>query len=633
MLAAPASGLTVACMLLGVLSAAALAARNAPPLAAFVVAAGGDDAGPGTTEEPFATVAGAQQAVRERVKAGLKADLNVLVRGGTYRIEEPLVFGPQDGGTDDHAVTWAAWPGETPVISGGRPVTGWTEEPDGTWTAEAPEAKGGRRQFRELFVNGHRATRARHSNDGCLRVAEVGPDRRTSFTFREGDVKSWPDAEQVELVFFHDWSLSRVRIASVDETSRTVTLAHPVGPHAKHFAMDWFEPHPRYFLENSAAFLDAPGEWHLDAASGVVRYRPRPGERIETVEAIAPVATHLLEVRGDTKTGRPVRNLHFRGLVFEHCGWSLPPEGYAAGQACFHERRDGGPKGALRNFIPAALLFDLAEDCTVEDATVRHLGGSGLWFRRTCRRCALVGSVVEDVSGNGAMIGEDGSRRVEGRQWWRSAAGEVAGGNRIEHCLIERCGQQFYGAVGVWVGLAEETQIVRSEIRDLPYTGISVGWAWNPTPTPCRASRVARCHIHHVMQILSDGGGIYTLGRQPGTVLAENVIHDVPRNAGLAESNGMFLDEGTTGILVDENVIFGVDRSPLRWHRCGENTSRANLLVVPEGVPPHRYNATPPENVEKVDETVVEEGDVRQALEQRIKVARDRAGRPADYPE
>ncbi len=617
------------------------AAEPSPPKADFVVAPDGDDTGPGTAAKPFATLTRARDAVRARIAEGLEADVTVRLRGGTHRITGPLVLGPEDGGTADHAVMWAAWPGETPVISGGRPITGWKVEADGTWTAEVPEVEAGRWRFRELFVNGRRAVRARHPNDGYFRVAKVGPDRRTSFTFAEGDLRAWPDLEQVELVFLHDWSLSRVPVASIDESSRTVTLTHPVGPHARHFAMDWFEPHPRYFVESSAAFLDVAGEWHLDAERGIVGYRPRPGERIETVEAIAPLATRLLEVRGDAETGRPavaaegrhggrrpVRNLHFTGLAFEHCAWPLPPEGYAAGQACFHERRDGGPRGTLRNFVPPAILLDLAEDCRIEGAAVRHLGGSGIWFRRTCRRCSLVGSVVEDVSGNGVMIGEDSSRRVDGTRWWQAAPGEVASGNRVENCLIERCGAQFYGAVGVWVGLAEKTLLARCEVAHLPYTGVSIGWMWNPTPTPCRASRVERCHIHHVMQVLSDGGGIYTLGRQPGTVLSENAIHDVPRNAGRAESNGMFLDQGTTDILIEDNVIFEVDRSPLRWHQCGVNTSRANLLVCPPGIPPHRYNATPPENIKKVDETIVKESALRKALRERIKVARDRAGRP-----
>jgi hypothetical protein len=117
--------------------------------------------------------------------------------------------------------------------------------------------------------------------------------------------------------------------------------------------------------------------------------------------------------------------------------------------------------------------------------------------------------------------------------------------------------------------LARDTRIANNEIANHPYTGVSVGWMWNPTATPAGGNIVSQNHIHHVMQVLSDGGGIYTLGRQPGTRLVENVIHDVPLNVGRAEPNGMFLDEGSDQIEIVGNVIYGTDRSPLRYGFIG----------------------------------------------------------------
>jgi hypothetical protein len=142
------------------------------------------------------------------------------------------------------------------------------------------------------------------------------------------------------------------------------------------------------------------------------------------------------------------------------------------------------------------------------------------------------------------------------------------------------------------VGITEGTRVEHNEVRQLPYTGVSLGWQWNPNPTPARANVVAFNHIHHVMQTLSDGGGIYTLGRQPDSRLASNWIHDVPLNAGRAESNGMFLDEGTTGFVIEDNLIHDVARSPLRFHKATTNIVRNNTLVIPEGVPVIRYNNT-----------------------------------------
>lgn len=136
--------------------------------------------------------------------------------------------------------------------------------------------------------------------------------------------------------------------------------------------------------------------------------------------------------------------------------------------------------------------------------------------------------------------------------------------------------------MGVWIGLAEKTRVEHCEVRDLPYTGVSVGWRWDETPTPCRDNLIAANHIHHVMQVLSDGGGIYTLGLQPGTILRGNAIHDVRANAGRAPSNGMFLDQGTTGIVIDRNIFWNIDRTPIRWHWTYQNTVRDNLFVLGE---------------------------------------------------
>jgi hypothetical protein len=378
-----------------------------------------------------------------------------------------------------------------------------------------------------------------------------------------------------------------------------------------------FEQHPRYYLENSAAFLDAPGEWHLDERRGVVSYRPRPGETIAAMEAVAPVARQLLVVRGDPESGRPVKNLRFIGLRFEHCAFPLPAGGYAGIQAAFHQYRGNEGGDRRRTELTPAVLFELAESCRFADGGVAHGGGSGVGLGRACRNNALVGNGITDVAGNGVMVGENKQRQVDGKPWWQATPGQAASRNLIKNNLIERCGRVFYGAVGIWVGLANHTTIAHNEIRHHPYTGVSVGWMWNPTPTPCKANIVENNHIHHVMQILSDGGGIYTLGRQPGTVLRGNVIHDVPLNAGRAESNGMFLDEGTTDMVIENNVIYNIVRSPLRFHKATVNLVRRNVLVVGQGVPPVRYNATDPENI-KLEENSVQEAGLETPYRKRL---------------
>jgi hypothetical protein len=395
-----------------------------------------------------------------------------------------------------------------------------------------------------------------------------------------------------------------VAIQAVDDAGATLRVQHPIGCRPPHYAIDNFEPHPRYWVENARGLLDAPGEWWLDDRAGVLWYRPFPGERLPELRVEAPRATSLLRALG--QADRPVRGLRLEGLTFEHCAWQLPAQGYAEGQATFHERRDDSRQAHLRFFVPAALEFLDAEGCVITRCTMRRLGGGGVHFGHAARGNTLERSLIQDVSGNGVMIGEAQARASDGEAWWNTRPHEAAAGNTLRANVIERCGQQFFGAVGVWVGLARDSRIHHNTVRHHPYTGVSVGWVWSPTPSPCKGNVVEFNLIHDVMQVLSDGGGIYTLGLQPGAVLRGNVIHGVPVNAGRAESNGVFMDEGSTGLLVEGNVIFDTQRSSIRFHQAGRNLLRGNTLVTPRGIPALRFNSTQADLIEQQNDRAIE---------------------------
>jgi hypothetical protein len=564
------------------------------------VSTNGDDRATGSATEHLATPHRAVELLAGLANKSPDAQVQIVMHGGVYRIEKPLIIGPPDVPLRG-SVTLAAAEGELVVISGGKRISGWTNNNDGTWSAAVPKSDQDAASFRELFVGGARRPRARHPNAGYARVVQAFADKRSGFVCQPGDFpENW--YEGGELVFLHDWSTSRIPVLSVTHDTHRLTVAFPIGNRAEHYKIDHFEPHPRYYVENHRAFLDSPGEWLLE--DGRLTYRPMPGEQPGSVEATAPYATQLVRVVGSDD--HAVRNVHIRGLHMEHCAWRLPPKGYAGSQATAYEQRGERGPSAPRSFLPAAIEFIRAEDCSFTSGRIAHLGTTGIHFGSRTRRCRLSDSVLEDISANGVNLGEDSSRLVDGRPWWQSAADQAAAGHVVEHNRIEWCGQQFFGAVAVWVGLARDMQIVHNEIAHHPYTGVSVGWMWNPTPTPAGDNVVAHNHIHHVMQVLSDGGGIYTLGRQPGTRLIGNVIHDVPLNAGRAESNGMFLDEGSDQIEIAANVVYGVTRSPLRFHKAQQMIVRGNTLITSTAnTPPMRYNNTRPETIKQVDNRVL----------------------------
>ncbi|MDZ4820727.1 MAG: right-handed parallel beta-helix repeat-containing protein [Planctomycetota bacterium] len=534
----------------------------------------------GSLEQPFQTVFEAQTEVRKQLAAGYTQPIRVIVHGRQW-LSQPLVFNASDvhvrpaGAKEVATVTWQSDVAEPAILDGGTPITGWVQDGQ-LWKTTLADVKSGAWSFRELFVNGQRRPRARTPNEGFFRVERAGPDQRMTLFYKAGDLRAWKNIQRAEMLFMHDWSISRIGVLKIDEATRTLFLNAPVGANAPYFRIDGYEPNPRYRIENAPELLDTPGEWYLDVSSGELSYWPLPGEKIESVEAIAPRLESLMQVRGEQAA--PVRGLRFGGIRFQHCAWKTPVGGYAEIQASAHEFRDGSPQ-ILQGLVPAAIQFDFAEDCTLWRCELAHLGGTGLWFRQGCSRDLVAECKFSDIGANGINIGETTARSPE----------QTTNRIIVEGSEVTRAGELFFGCVGIWIGNARDIMVRNNIVHQLPYTGISVGWNWSDKPTAVQGNRIVGNHIHHIMQQLSDGAGIYTLGRQPGTRLTNNYIHDVPVNAGNAQSNGIFLDQGSSQILVDNNTIHSIAKSPIRFHMSKLITLRQNRLATPRKIPAFEY--------------------------------------------
>ena len=550
----------------------------------------GDDNAIGSLKEPIATLQHASELASK--KAG-KIPVTIILNGGTYHLNEPLELKLQDSGNELNPVNWKAVEGENPVINGGIAVKDWKLELDGSWSVLLPTNFNGK--FNSLYVNDNRAIRARHPNTDYLRINKSGEDRRTNFYFNKNDFPKTKNVSNLELIFLHDWSITRIDVQSIDWVNNQLFTVDSIGARLPFFKIDNWEKQPRYYLENAPEFFDTTGEWYCNYVERKIYYHPKPEDDINNTVGIIPVSTQLLTINGDSSNHTGFIN--FDGITFAYTNWEKPESGYCGIQACMYSDRSKDEQ--IWQKIPAAIELNLVENVTFSNCTIKHTGGSGIWIGQNSLKCEINDSHIYDIAGNGINVGEGSDRLVNGIPWWKSVPEQVSNSNRISNSFIEDCGKQYFGAVGIWCGLVSNTIVQRNEVRNLPYTGISIGWMWDTTASPCEKNLIIGNHIHRLMNKLSDGGGIYSLGQQPGSRINNNLIHDITVNAGRAESNGMFLDEGTRDLVIENNIIYNIARSPLRFHKAFNNLVQNNILVCGKDIPPIRYNRTKEDNIKK----------------------------------
>ncbi|MGC8990273.1 MAG: right-handed parallel beta-helix repeat-containing protein, partial [Verrucomicrobiia bacterium] len=471
----------------------------------------------------------------------------------TYELEEPIELVPgHSGPSARRPLLIAAYPDEKPIISGGRRITGWkpVEGKAGLWQAEVPEVREGKWYFRQLFVNGKRKQRARTPNVGYYRIEGESPqDKPVKIKFKPGEIKKeWADDGDVELVALLAWAELRMQIRSVDESNHVATLSGNPRPSNR-------ENNAKYYIENAPDALDKPGEWYLNRKTGVVTYWAEPGEKPDEAVIIAPRLTELVRFKGDFDAGKAVQHVMIRGITFADADWELAQDGYADTQAAVGVRGDIWGEGVV--------------DCLIEDCVFTRLGGYALDFGRGCKQIRIVGNEIYDLGAGGVRLGEPTRREAEFDQ---------NENNVVTDNHMYQLGIVYPAAVGVLVFHSGHNRIAHNHIHDLFYTAISVGWNWGYQENPCHDNLIEFNHLHDIgKSVLSDMGAIYTLGPQKGTVIRNNLIHDV--NAFTYGGWGLYTDEGSSYIRLESNVVYRCKSAGFHQHYGRENFVQNNIFA------------------------------------------------------
>jgi hypothetical protein len=511
----------------------------------------------------------------------VKDGITILLEDGDHVLYEPVFIRPEDSGTPESPTVIRSAPGGKATLHSGVKIGNWRKQGK-CWMADVPEFNGCPLAFRQMWVNGEKAVRARDVADfeKMHRIINCDPASEILWVPAQA-VRPILNAPRAEMVLHEMWCIANLRIRSIEVhgDSAAVRFHHPES--RIQFEHPWPRPmvtdngrNSAFYLTNAMELLDRPGEWFHDIYTRKVYYYPRQGEDMKQAEVIAPAIETLVNVTGTLDN--PVRHVRFEHVGFAYTTWMRPSEkGHVPLQAGMYltdayrlepkmkrnyHNHDLDNQGWLGHPAAAVQVY-AAHDIDFIGCSFRHLASSGLDYVYGAKGGLVEDCLFRDIGGSGIVAGSFSPSAHETHIPYDPAdRREVCAFQRIRNNSITDVTNEDWGCVGILAGYVSDITIERNEISEVSYTGISLGWGWTQTVN-CMKNNVVHANlIHHYGKHLYDTAGIYTLSAQPHSHITENCVHSIYTPGYAHDPNHWFYlytDEGSSFITVKDNRTEG----------------------------------------------------------------------------
>lgn len=528
----------------------------------YYVSGNGSDLYPGTEDKPFKTLEHAVAVVKQTIRQA-DGPTVIQVAEGEYPLAETLRFDETDFSDSGRSVVFQA--DGNVLISGGKRVSGW-EAVTVNGISMYKAKIGGVDHVRQFYVNDEAQPRA--ALEGEYTWSFKSANDKSAVVIDDVDLSNIYDASALELKWRVEWKLFIHLAESV--CGNTVKMQQPYFGFTTSAIDSGIDPDGYYFpnpnrhkvsLSNDLSFISKPGQWYFDRKNGELYYYPADGVDLSGDICTIPVLEEMISIRGDVD--KKVQSITFDGFTFKYAAMNqISQYGLAINQyhsyycGSMTKSADGGyavPLGHLEGNINLVNT----EHVAFRNCTFKHMGGAPLNISKGAHHTTVEGCVFTDLSDAAIMIGHsENSAAPEKKKTMHTV---------VSNNVIRRVGQDYSAMPAIAGYYAAYTEIIHNDIAEVPYSGITLGWGW-AGDYPIIGSHnntLSFNRIDRFMVTARDGGGIYTLGAQPDSVIEGNYISNQGNPFG-----GIYLDEGSAYFIVRNNVVDNnqkVTNPELRW--------------------------------------------------------------------